>query len=123
VYRGTVNQMNRNYDVRASVTYVFTKVKQNDGLGAVSLGEIEGTPALCLASEIEGATYNTWIYHHEGALWEIFAGADSPVALMDGQPVSEVAGFLMEQTEDGLFRFTSVDAEGREVSLSVSPRC
>jgi hypothetical protein len=123
VYRNTVNQMDRNYEVRASITYLSTKVRQNDGAGAVTLTDIEGTPVLCLTSEIEGEAYNTWIYHQDGALWEYFADALSPVDLATGQRIVNIDTFLMEQEENGSLRFTSRDSAGRSVDLVVSPRC
>ena len=126
VYRGTVDQMNENFDTRASLTYVSTKIRQNDSAGSVALDEIEGVPALVLSSKIEGYIFKTWIYHHDGALREVFAGALSTVALADGQVIVEVERFTVEQEENGLLRLTamSADDDGTEypVSVLINPR-
>ena len=123
VYNGTVERMSRNFDTRASVTYVFTKVKQNDMVGAVSLSEIEGVPALALDRDINGAVYRTWIYHHDGYLKEIFTSQDREARLMDGQSIVAVEQFMIERSGDNLYKLTSVDKNGRSVSVEIYPRC
>lgn len=123
VYKGTIGRMNQNFDTRASLTYITNKVRQNDRAGSVRLGELEGLPALVLTQEIGGRAYSTWIYHYEGALREIFSGADNPVKPSDGRSIVAVASFSMEQAGDGLYAFTSVDAQGRSVSVRLRPRC
>lgn len=122
VYKSTTSMMGLNFETRTSLTYVSTKIRQNDSAGGVLLGELEGVPALILTREIDGDGYNTWIYHYEGALREIFAPENSMVAPQNGQKIMEVKSFKMETAAPGALRFTSVDSLGRDISLVISPR-
>jgi len=123
VYQNTTSSMSDNFDTRTSITYISTKIRQNDALGGVYLTEFGGVPALVLSQEIEGDFYNTWIYHYDGSLMETFAAADSNVSPENGQIIMPVPSLTMESLENNMLRFTSVDSRGRGVSLIISPRC
>lgn len=122
VYQNTTSLMDQNFDTRTSLTYVSTKIRQNDTAGGVSIGELGGVKALVLTQEIDGESYNTWIYHYDGALWEIFAAKDSAAAPADGQKIMDVASFDMEAVAPASLKFMSKDSLGRDISLVISPR-
>lgn len=122
VYKNTVSHMDASFVERTSLTYVVTKVRQNDGVGGVSLTEIEGIPALALDQTVDGEVYRTWIYHYDGALRETFTSLDNEFDPENGQVIVEVPGFRFEQA-DGMLRLTALDADGGFTSQSVAPRC
>lgn len=123
VYKSASAAMNENFDTRTSLTYIATKIRQNDAAEAVFLTELDGAPALAIEQEIDGDRYRTYIYHFDGELREIFAASESDVHAFDGQAIMDLAGLKMEDRGGNLLRFTSVDGNGREISLNISPRC
>lgn len=123
VYKSTSASMTESFGTRTSLTYMATKIRQNDNAGAVFLTELDGVPALAIEQEIEGDYYRTYIYHSGGELREIFTMKESAVNISDGQAIMDVPGLKMENLGDNLLRFTSIGNDGRETSLTISPRC
>lgn len=123
VYKNTVQQMDDNFGGRTSITYVATKIRQNDTQNGVRMEEINGIPALVLDQEIDGLVYQTWIYHNDGELREVFTSADNPPQTADeGQIILEIDEFTIEH-QDSSFMITSVDPSGRTTSQLITPRC
>ena len=120
VYRSTVQQMEDNYSVRTSLSYVAEKIRQNDRDSAVSIGELDGCPALILKQEYEEKTLTTYIYEYEGFLRELFVSSDAVPHAKDGQQIMVVHSFAMEEISPSLFHFTSADARGNEADIYVS---
>lgn len=123
VYQSATAAMDENFDTRTSLTYIATKIRQNDAAGAVFLTELEGAPALAIEQEIDGESYRTYIYHFDGELREIFTMSEIDALVSDGQFIMDLPGLKMEDCGGNLLRFTSVDGNGREISLNISPRC
>lgn len=122
VYKSTVEQMDENFGGRTSLTYVATKIRQNDLAGGIRVTELGGVPALVLDQTVEGAVYQTWIYHYDGALREVFVSAENAPTSPDGDAIIEVADFSIEQ-RDGSLVLSSVDHNGRRTTQTVTPRC
>lgn len=123
VYRGTVKRMDENFSTHTSITYVTTKIRQNDaenGVAVISFGD--GIPALLLTREIDGAAFETYIYHYDGALREIFTERGNPAAPGDGQMIVEVPEFRIGRS-GGTVVLTAVDADGNAVTRQMAPRC
>lgn len=123
VYQGTVRGMNENYALRTSLSYVSQKVRQNDGADGIYIDTLEGIPALVLEQSLEAGDYETWIYYDDGWLRELFTRADAHVSPADGQPVLQLAGFEMEQDQNGMLTFTSHDGKGGSAGIRLYPRC
>ena len=123
VYQGTVRGMNENYALRTSLSYVSQKGRQNDGAGEIHIGTLDGVPALVLEQPFDSGSYQTWIYYDDGWLRELFTRADADAAPADGQPIVQLAGFEMEQDQNGMLTFTSRDGEGGSAEIRLCPRC
>ncbi|MCL2033956.1 MAG: DUF4860 domain-containing protein [Oscillospiraceae bacterium] len=123
VYQNTTASMSDNFDTRTSITYISTKIRQNDALDSVYMTEFSGVPALVLREEIGGDLYNTWIYHYDGELREIFAADDAQVSPENGQTVMSVPNLMIERLSVNMFRITTVDSRGRRAGMIISPRC
>ncbi|WRS26453.1 DUF4860 domain-containing protein [Oscillospiraceae bacterium MB08-C2-2] len=121
IYRGTTQKMNSNFDTRTSITYVATKIRQNDQAGAVFVDQVGDTPALVLEQQVGDSRYQTWIYHWNGMLMEVFTAQGNAFEPASGQQILEVPVFEI-QKEGSLLKFTSVDAQGLPVSLLIAPR-
>jgi hypothetical protein len=122
VYRNTVENMNINFDTRSSVTYVSTKIRQSDEAGAVKVSEIAGTPALLLEQKIGDNTYQTWIYHYDGSLREIFTQEGNEIDPEFGTVIMDIEDFSITQVSDNLYSVTSLDRKENPVEIMVSTR-
>jgi hypothetical protein len=121
IYQNGVTHLDENYTVRTAVAYVSEKVRQNDVSGDISLQELEGIPALQLTENIDDNTYFTYIYFWNGALRELFLGADTTPSLTMGSTVVELTDFTITIPEEGFFRVTAVSDSGRSLSVLLHP--
>ena len=113
VYTSTVRSMDRNYSTRTAVAYLAEKARQGDRAGALSLGEVEGTQVLVIATQgADGGSYTTYIYYYDGAVCEQLLRAQDTPLLANGQRVVEAGGLEIEPLEDALWRVTVTGPEG-----------
>lgn len=122
VYEGIVNRMGDNFDSRTSLTYISTKVRQNDQTGAVYLDKLGDGAALVLEQTIGGTAYQTWIYQSDGELRELFTNAENKVRAQEGQTIMKVDGLRMEEVGDGLLRVSIMDSQGFESAVLINTR-
>ena len=61
-YRGIRDNMEETYTGRTCLSYIATKLRHYDETGAVSVGELDGVPALCLAETSGDGAYVTYLY-------------------------------------------------------------
>lgn len=121
VYRDTVENMNRSFDTQTSLTYVSTKIRQNDIAGGVFLDDMAGIPSLVLEQEVEGEVYQTWIYHYDGSLKEMFVKKGSVLDPEFGISIMSVESFAVTEHK-GLFRIATTDRDGNPISAAVGTR-
>ena len=62
VYHSIVNDINERMGIETPLAYINTKIKQIDNSQGVKITHKEGIQVLVLTQEIEGDTYETWIY-------------------------------------------------------------
>ena len=111
-YQHTANAMDLNYESRTISSYLTEKIRQNDTAGAISLCQLEGTPALAIQTIENDVTYITYIYHHNEALREIMVTSDSVFSLESGQQIIQTAGFYPEYLENNLIKISITTTEG-----------
>ena len=121
-YKNIVIANNNNFQLRTSLSYVATKVRQSDHIDSVSLLELEGQNALILKEEIEGEGYVTCIYYYDGYLYELFQSEGMEYDLVSGTRLMEISEFYMEETEDGMLQFTAKNKAGDMEQLLLSLR-
>ena len=122
VYQRTSARMESNYTIRTAVSYVSEKIRHADESGAISLGELDGIPALTLSQEIEGTSYVTYLYFQNGALKELLTEASREASSEQGTAIVSLKNFSMEETDDGFYLLQAEDAEGEVLSLYIRPR-
>ena len=71
VYQKSVNDMNRNSTIRTSLSYLSEKIHQNDAENGIRIDQLNDLPSLVLTQNLNGETYETWIYAYDGMLCEI----------------------------------------------------
>lgn len=127
VYRHTVEDMSSNYEVRTGISYLTEKIRQNDSSkGGAELTEFYGETALRLTQAIDGETYYTYLYLHEGYLKELFVkkglslGGDAQAA---GQNILELESLKLEWAADNLLSIQMTAKNSREMQVLVNTRC
>lgn len=123
VYQKTVNDMDANYSGRTAFSYVTEKLRQNDSAGTISIGALEGHPAIILSQDIDGRLYNTYLYQYEGYLTELFTSADLDLGgdiLKAGHPLIPLQEFELNETAPSLYHFLLSTTDGQSISLYIS---
>ena len=121
VYRQTVSYMDENYEARTS--YLTEKVRQNDVYGSISVGELEGSRALVLTREINGTTYATYLYLHQGSLRELFVRQGSDIGsdpLSAGREILPLMDWEPEMADRHLLRINLTLEDGSHKQLFIS---
>lgn len=120
VYKNIVENNAQNFRLRASLSYVATKVRQYDTADTVFVREEDGIPMLVFAEELEGATYLTRIYCYDGNMMELFQEEGLEHDLNDGFEIMELDDLQIEQQENQIL-LTAMDG-GEKESLTLSLR-
>ena len=99
VYRSVTQQMELHQTQRTAENYLREKVRQNDRTGDVSIGEIEGVPALQISQTVGGKEYVTYIFAERGSLKELLVSAEKKAKMSDGTVLlsMEAVSFTEEQ--------------------------
>jgi len=102
---------------RTALSYIWTKIKNGDEAGSVSVGDFHGLSSLRIDEEFDGIRYRTVIYHYDGWVFELFSEADLEFYPEDGVRIIAADGLEFSALDYGLIR---VSAGTR--SLLISPR-
>lgn len=115
IYKDISRVLEEQYAARTALGYVTTKLHQSDAAGAVSLGALDGTPALLIRETQDGAAYVTYVYYSDGYIRELFCPAEAQLTPADGLPV--VAAERLDFSMAGnLVRIDCVTASGGETA-------
>ncbi|MDD3367404.1 MAG: DUF4860 domain-containing protein [Lachnospiraceae bacterium] len=120
IYEHTVSDMSVNFNSRTAFAYVTEKIRQGDQTGAVEVGTLDGQDALQIREEINGDSYTTSIYFHEGNLMELFSRSDADLSASAGQKIMKCNDFQVESVSDHLYRIRLTTEDSKEMSLFVS---
>ena len=102
IYKNLLSRDQTTFDQRTIVQYLTTKVHQNDRENGISAGNFDiGTSAnagdtLFLCEEIEGRTFCTRIYCHDGYLRELFAEEGLFFSPSDGEKILPATDLAFE---------------------------
>jgi len=122
IYTNTIDEIQTKDESRTALSYIATKIRQNDTLDSISITTIEGTDCLSLKATKENLNCHTYIYLYDGAIREIFVMDKVSFKLSDGVPILEVGGFKMEHIDTHLYHFTVTDKSGNSLSQIVAKR-
>ena len=117
LYKDVTNVMEKQFSVNTCVSYMTTKMRHYDTLGAVSVGKIGEQDALLLRETIDEEEYLTYLYCSEGNLMELFCSADMDVLPSDGQVIMPLDK-LSFSMENNLLTFScAVDGSESEAAV------
>ncbi len=107
VYKNVVLAANENFELRTSLSYVATRVRQFDTADSVNVVNYDGMDTLVLSEEFDGDIYNTLIYYKNGYLCEL--------TQVDGYEPDFDFGFETIEIDD-----FSIKKEGNFIVLSAT---
>ena len=117
IYKNMTDISRDGQEDRMVLSYIWTKVKNNDDAGSVYVGDFDGIPALCF-DQIYGETlYQTSIYHYDGWVYELFREKGLDLYPEDGENILKIGALTFEELEYGMIR-----ASTGEGSLLITPR-
>ncbi len=124
IYGKTASHMESNFNGRTSFAYVTEKIRQSDEAGSISVGSLDGIPALLLESRQDDTEYITYIYAYEGYLKELLVRKDTPLAAFAGQDILPVSEFALSQIDEQLYEFqiTAENAEPFRILVSTKSK-
>lgn len=114
VYKKSVVWEESNYRSRTCLSYVTEKIRQSDENGGVEVGTFDGVPCLILRQNFGEQSYVTYLYSYEGQLCELFTQEGLDLKASDGQGILEVKDFSITEAEEGIFRISCTDEDGKE---------
>lgn len=106
IYKNINEDREINYCLRVSLSYVANKIRQGDKNEGIEIKNINGNNALIIKETYNDINYETWIYHYDGCLYEIFIDEGSEFEMIDGNEIIKVEGFEIVKVKDNLFKFT-----------------
>ena len=118
VYRGVQSRVEESGNRRVGLTYITAKIHGGDRKNGVSSASFEGVDAVRLTEEIDGISYETWLYVYDGWLRELFCEPDSGLLPEDGETITEAEALTVRE-EGGLLTLTYVDGAGTEETARV----
>ena len=75
IYRHMTELSQEGYDEQTCLSYVWTKIKNSDESGKISVGDFNGISALFISEVYGDSVYQTKIYLYDGWVCELFAEA------------------------------------------------
>lgn len=121
-YSTTTYEIQAKDEARTTLSYIATKIRQNDIEGGISIEKLDGKDCLSIKATKNGIDCHTYIYMHDGKLKELFVMDGVDIHLSDGTPIEDVSLFEMKALSDHLFMFTITDEMGNEQSQIISER-
>ena len=104
-YQDLVERGEASYGSRTALQYLTTRINQAE---KVQIGNFEGMETLILEENIEGESYTTRVYCHDGWLRELYTvpGAkvypDAGTPILEGESLDlDLQGNLLQVTLDG----------------------
>ena len=119
-YKTITERNDAAYSERTAAQYISTKVHQADNLDMITVVPFGETMALQLAETVEGETYTTYIYYHDGQIKELYAAADSGLTPEDGWEILP-AESLNFSLQNNLLR-AEISANGQTTALNINLR-
>ena len=117
IYNEIVDTSREGDEPRTALSYIWTKVKNNDSVDVIRIGDFQGSSALFLDEVYGDTTYSTSIYHYNGWIYELFCEVGLEFDRESGTPVLKVSDLTFNEIDEGLIKVTS-----GSMNLMLSPR-
>ena len=121
LYRALVQRDVTAYDSRTCSQYLLSKLRQAPAPDAVEVSQFGDAEALVITQVVEGDTYITRIYCHNGWLMELFSLSEGEFSPEDGEKVLPASGLNVTQQGD-LLIIAVTDGNGENLQLRCTMR-
>jgi len=121
VYRRVAEQVEESSEKRLGLTYITTKILSYDEADRVECGDFGGGGAVYLYEDLDGLTYETILYVHDGWLMELFCEKGWEPDPEAGERIVQ-AQQLNVTREENLLRLGYTGASGQYDSALLSLR-
>jgi len=117
VYRN-INDISRDgQDERMVLSYVRTKIKNNDVAGSVYVDDFSGVTALFIDEKVGDTDFVTVIYNYDGWLYELFSETSLEFSPGTGVRIAGIDNMRFDEVDHGLIKVSAGD-----FSILLSPR-
>ncbi len=106
---------------RTVIQYLTTKVRQSDACGSLTVEPFGQGDALVLTQELDGETFLTRVYCHEGSLRELFSPASVDSAPEDGEALLPLESLELH-LDQGLLSLSVTEPDGAVTDFSLHLR-
>lgn len=86
-YKNISISLDKEYGQSTALSYIAAKVRHGDVRGQVYLTMLNNTPALAIDEKCDGFVYMTYIYSHNGDVYELFCDRDAALLPDDGTKI------------------------------------
>jgi len=115
VYRNINDISREGQREHTALSYIWTKTKNYDDAGSITVGDFNGIPTLFIYEQIGETKFRTAIYNYDGWLCELYSKADldfSPgagdrIIQIESLGFREVGGSIIEVSVDNKKLFLS----------------
>ena len=119
VYNSIVKNKEESFNKTVAVSYITTKIRNcNEKSNTIKVSNVDGGEAIVISEEIDGESFETWLYVRNGFLCELFVpvGSDiNPMAGTDIIPLEE----LRAEIKDNLLAISATDSNQNIAKSSV----
>ena len=122
IYQGIVTDSKSQFQQETSLSYITTKIRQNDegGIHNIYIDQFDGYDALAIEHSYDDIPFITYIYKTDGELKEIFLQKGVSASAKSGTTIMEVENLTMQEITDGVFKFSTTTADGCSNSVIIS---
>ena len=122
IYQNIVANSASQFEQTTSLSYISTKIRQNDQEGEkrIYLDEFDGYEALAIQQTFSGTEFVTYIYEADGELKEIFLQQGAEASAHSGTTIMEIKNLDIESLAEGLLKFSSTASDGTADSVIIS---
>jgi hypothetical protein len=106
-YQGMNEMSHSGHEERTSLSYMWSKIKNNDKIDMISVGEFEGIPSLLLFQVYGETTYVTRIYAYDGWIYELFSEYGFDMLPEDGTRILQADNLAFEMNDRGMIKVTA----------------
>ncbi len=107
-YKKIVKDTDENNKIRASLTYVANKVRQNDELGAIAVQKIDEINALTIDTVYSDKPYRTYIYFYDDGIYESFLNKETQFKPDQGTKMVSTENFVIYKDGNSLSLKSSI---------------
>ena len=122
IYQNIVTNSASQFEQTTSLSYITTKIRQNDQEGAsrIYLDKFDGHEALAIEQTFSDTAFITYIYEADGELKEIFLQKGVEISAQSGTAIMEIENLDMETLAEGLLKFSTTASDGTADSVIIS---